>query len=77
MAERTEPYSLGDLIIAKQVKDYALAHYEEGYDALVEAWEWNELVDYIVEHKIVSLEAFLEAYQPIIDHCAEIRAEIF
>ncbi|MDH5523049.1 MAG: hypothetical protein OEY01_03465 [Desulfobulbaceae bacterium] len=62
--------------IINGLQKHALAHYEEGWDMLYEAWEDYEIVEVLEEKDIMTFEEALEEFTKIMGICGERRAEV-
>jgi hypothetical protein len=65
-----------DKLIA-EIKAFCVANYENGYDSIVECFDYADMIEYIERNKITSLDDFVRSYAVIIDYKNEIKSTAF
>lgn len=65
-----------DKLIA-EIKTFCLSNYDQGYDSIVECFDYADLVEYVQSNKITSLDDFVQSYAVIIDYKNEIKSTAF
>lgn len=62
--------------LVQAVKDYALAHYDDGgWDMIVECWSDETIADHLTEYNITTEEGAIEYFRPVAAVWAERQAD--
>jgi hypothetical protein len=65
------------MTLAADIRKFCEAHYEEGYDAVVECWDESDMQEFIDEQGVTDVDDFVSAYAPIRDYRKEIMSTAF
>ncbi len=60
-------------MLLDNIRKFCLENYEEGYDEVVEAYDDEELQEFIDNFNVTSVKSFIKEYQFLIDHRNDIR----
>ena len=60
-----------------EVREHAMAHYESGWDVVVECYTDDDIREIIETGEMVAMRDFEAYMRPIIEHAQDIRATEF
>lgn len=62
--------------LAKELRGYALAHYNDGgWDVIIECWSDEEIDKVLTEEKAETLDDAIKAFEPLVEVWKEREAE--
>lgn len=65
-----------DKLIA-EIKQFCIDNYENGYDAVVECWDYNDYIEWLSIGNKKTLDEFIKSYAVIIERRSEIESTAF
>ena len=66
-----------EMKLINEIRQYCIAHYNEGYDVVVEAYGNDELQEFIDDFNVTSVKSFVVEFAFMIDHRAEMASTEF